>query len=50
MFYFRMKRDGHTSGSYSNHEIVTIEKIERQGSREGVLCGGRWEFLAGNEF
>jgi hypothetical protein len=48
-FHSCMKRDGPISGSYSNHEIVSIEKTEREGKHGWSIVwktvgipGGEW--------
>jgi hypothetical protein len=48
-FHSRMQRDGPTSGSYSNHEIVTIEEIERQG-KQGWGIGWKTVGISGGEW
>jgi hypothetical protein len=52
-FHSRMKRDGPTSSSYSNHEVVSIEKIEREGKQGWTIVwrsvgipGGEWVLRA----
>ena len=37
-FHSRMKRDGPTSGAYSNHEITSIEIFERDGKQRWSIA------------